>query len=71
MTNSFYKGLDGVMLVFDVTNERSYHNLTKWLNQINQIKPCPYFIAGNKADLDQERIIDEEAVRDMETKFNS
>lgn len=35
MTNSFYKGLDGVMLVFDVTNEKSYLNLTKWLNQIN------------------------------------
>ena len=62
MTNSFYKGLDGVMLVFDMTNERSFHNLTKWLNQINQIKPCPYFMAGNKADLENERIVDDQAI---------
>ena len=62
ITGSFYKSLDGVMLVFDVTNERSFTNLTKWLNQINQIKPCPYYIAGNKADLVNERIVDDESV---------
>lgn len=71
MTNSFYKGLDGVLLVFDMTNEKSFHNLTKWLNQINQIKPCPYFIAGNKSDLVAERIIDDESVAQLETVFNS
>jgi small GTP-binding protein len=32
LTTSFFKGLDGVLLVFDLTNERSHVNLTKWLN---------------------------------------
>ena len=31
ITNTFYRGLDGVMLVFDLTKEKSYKNLTKWL----------------------------------------
>ena len=60
-----------MLLVFDVTNDRTYDNLTKWLNQINEIKPCPFFIAGNKADLEEERIVDDDAVRTMEQNFNS
>lgn len=71
MTNSFYKGLDGVLLVFDVCDERSFDNLTKWLSQINQIKPCPYFIAGNKADMVHDRVIDDESVAQLEHDFNS
>jgi len=63
MTNNFYKGLDGVMLVFDLTDEKSFHNLKKWLNQI---KPCPYFIAGNKSDLQNERIIDDSLIETLE-----
>lgn len=31
ITNTFYRGLDGVLLVFDLTKEKSYKNLTKWL----------------------------------------
>jgi len=49
--------LDGVILVFDMTNERSYNNLTKWLGQINEIRPCPYIIAANKSDLEDQRMI--------------
>ena len=71
MTNSFYKGLDGVLLVFDVTNEGTCQNLTKWLNQINEIKPCPYFIMGNKADLSHERMIEEGDIQKLEKAFNS
>lgn len=71
MTNSFYQNLDGVMLVFDVTNDKSFYNLTKWLNQINQIKPCPYMISGNKADLENERIVSDDEIKEVEEKFNA
>ena len=32
MAKSFYQNLDGVILVFDLTNEKSFSNLNKWLN---------------------------------------
>jgi small GTP-binding protein len=57
MTKQFYQNLDGVMLVFDMTNEKSYNNLTKWLGQINEIRPCPYIIAANKSDLEDQRMV--------------
>lgn len=38
---------------------------------MNQSKACPYTIAGNKADLVSERVIDEEAIKMMEQQFNS
>jgi GTPase SAR1 family protein len=71
VAGSFYKNLDGVMLVFDLTNEKSFQNLTKWLSQINQVKPCPYMISGNKADLEPDRIVSDEEIKDIEQKFNS
>jgi len=60
MTKAFYQNLDGVLLVFDVTDERTYHSLTKWLKQIKEIKPCPYMIAANKVDIEDDRIISDE-----------
>lgn len=60
MTKSFYRDLDGVLLVFDLTKEKSFQSLTKWLSQINEIRPCPYIIAGNKADLELQRAIDDD-----------
>ena len=62
MTKAFYQNLDGVLLVFDLTDEKSYNNLTKWLQQIKEVKPCPYLIAGNKIDLKDERIISDEQI---------
>ena len=71
MTKAFYQNLDGVLLVFDVTEERSYHSLTKWLAQIKEIKPCPYVIAGNKADREEDRIVSDEQIADLEERFNT
>lgn len=65
MTKKFYQSLDGVMLVFDVTNEKSYDNLSKWLNQMQEIKPCPYLIAANKYDLIDERVISDEQIEEI------
>ena len=31
MTKSFYQNLDGVLLVFDVTNHKSFASLNQWL----------------------------------------
>ena len=71
MTKSFYQKLDGVLLVFDMTNDKSFTSLNKWLSQINEIRPCPYIIAGNKADLESQRTIDEDQIKETEERFNT
>jgi small GTP-binding protein len=69
MTKSFFQQLDGVLLVFDVTQEKSVSSLTKWLQQIHETKPCPYMIAANKCDLEDQRIISEEQIGEIEERF--
>jgi small GTP-binding protein len=71
MTKSFYQNLDGVLLVFDVTNDKSFNSLTRWLSQINDIRPCPYMIAANKADLENQRIINDDQIKEIEEKFST
>ena len=71
MTKQFYQSLDGVILVFSVTDEKSYDNLTRWLNQLLEIKPCPYLIAANKVDLEDDRVILEEQIEEATRKFQT
>ena len=59
------------MLVFDLTNDKSFSSLNKWLTQINEIRPCPYIIAANKADLERNRTIDDDQIKETEERFNT
>lgn len=53
----FYNRSDGCILVFDVTNKKSFTNLTFWLNEmIERTGPIPIVLVGNKIDLRSEEI---------------
>ena len=57
----FYRGADGCVLVYDITNIESFQGLRKWkeefLNGSNVSNPetFPFVLIGNKADLITER----------------
>ena len=50
------------MFVFDLTKEKSFLNLAKWMGQMEQNKTCPFVMVGNKSDLLDERIISDEEI---------
>ena len=53
---SYSEDIDGVILVFDVTNKESFENLDSWLTQLNKYKDdYLYVIVGNKIDLENIR----------------
>lgn len=60
----FYLGSVLGLLLFDVANEESFHNLNKWIEEAERsiIKPIPIFLIGNKIDL-PDRVI---SITDME-----
>jgi len=63
MNNIFIKGSKVVILVYDVTNERTFSELNYWINKTKEIlsNEVIYGILGNKADLIYEtKISDEE-----------
>ena len=52
---SYFREICGVILMFDVSNEKSFNNLKKWLDLIVEEKKCihnhPILLFGNKNDL--------------------
>ena len=36
ITNAYYKGADGIIVVFDLTNRESFLSIPVWLNEIEK-----------------------------------
>ena len=53
--NSFYKGSNGCLLVYDVNNDRSYDQIMQWRDELfgrlGKDKYFPVVVVGNKIDL--------------------
>jgi len=59
LTSSYYRGAQGVMLVFDITKKDSYNNLRHWLEDTGRyaVDSILKLLVGNKSDLDGQRVI--------------
>ena len=59
ITQTYYKGTMGVMIVYDVTNVRSFDNLRKWFGHIEFYGQhnVEQILIGNKCDLEETRSI--------------
>lgn len=38
ITTSYYRGAMGIMLVYDITNEKTFENIVKWLRNIDEVR---------------------------------
>jgi len=59
ITNSYYKGAKGSLLVYDITNPKTFENLDRWLSDLktNGDEKISIILLGNKTDLESERKI--------------
>ena len=66
ITKNYYKGANGIILIYDVTNLQTYENVKNWITQIREeTNPnVVIYLAGNKIDIPQE----ERAVKTEEGK---
>ena len=61
---AFYRGADCCVLVYDITNRKTYENLTKWKQGFidnaapDEPKSFPFVVLGNKIDKESERKVD-------------
>ena len=62
ITNAYYKGADGIIIVFDITNRESFLNIDSWLEEINKNvgDDVLIMIFANKSDLLNENSENEE-----------
>jgi Ras-related protein Rab-11A len=59
ITNAYYKGAKGSLLVYDITNPKTFENVDKWLSDLktNAEEKISVVLVGNKTDLESERKI--------------
>ncbi|KAG1714609.1 Ras-related protein Rab-10 [Nymphon striatum] len=62
ITTSYYRGAMGIMLVYDITNPKTFDNIAKWLRNIDEHanEDVEKMILGNKCDVDDKRMISKE-----------
>lgn len=62
ITTSYYRGAMGIMLVYDITNEKSFENIVKWLRNIDEHanEDVEKMILGNKCDMQDKRVVSKE-----------
>ncbi|XP_054157334.1 ras and EF-hand domain-containing protein homolog [Oppia nitens] len=53
ITRNYFRKADGIMLLYDVTNEQTFLNVRDWIYSIEEVtaKGVPVMIVGNKVDL--------------------
>ena len=59
---SYYKGANGILVVYDITNRESFEHVNSWLIEIekNGNKNVYKFLIGNKNDLENQRVVTKE-----------
>nr|XP_023020416.1 ras-related protein Rab-27A isoform X2 [Leptinotarsa decemlineata] len=71
LTTAFYRDAMGFLLLFDLTNEQSFLEIRNWIEQLRLHAYCDspdVVLCGNKADLEDKRVITEWRARELAEK---
>ena len=72
ITKNYYKGAHGIILIYDVTENKSFENLKNWMNQIKEevSNRVTIVLVGNKIDDEENRKITTEQGESMAKEFD-
>ena len=59
MTTNFYRRADGILIVYDTTNIKSFESVENWMKSIDEKanENIQKILIGNKIDLDTKRVV--------------
>lgn len=62
ITTAYYKGSQGVLLVYDICDRKSFDDAKSWLNEIEKYANpnIVKILVGNKADMNRSRTVSQE-----------
>ncbi|WFD23105.1 GTP-binding protein [Malassezia equina] len=62
ITTAYYRGSMGILLVFDVTDEKSFQNIRNWYRDVQQhaSEGACKILVGNKCDWEEKRAVTKE-----------
>jgi len=72
MTAAYYRGAHGIVLVYDVTDRRTFQSIRNWVYQIHQHVDVHVIkmLVGNKCDMLDERVVNTHEGEKLAREFN-
>ena len=71
IASNYYRKVDGIMFVFDVTNKTSFDEVKTWLIGVDSVNDnCQKILVGNKIDLENNRNINKENIEKKAKELN-
>ena len=72
ITQNFYKGAKGILVVFDITDQASFDNVKSWLQQIRSLasEDVSLLLIGNKSDLEDKRVVTKDNIDQLTRDIN-
>ncbi|KAG0003612.1 Ras- protein Rab-18 [Entomortierella chlamydospora] len=74
LTSSYYRGAQGVILVYDVSNRDSFNDLQTWFNELDTYcssKEVVRMIVGNKIDKESSREVSRQEGQELAQKLQT
>jgi len=71
ITTAYYRGAMGILLVYDVTDQKSFDAIRTWIRNIEQhaSEGVNKILIGNKCDMNDKRVVDLEKGKELATEF--
>jgi Ras-related protein Rab-1A len=71
ITSAYYRGADGIIMVYDVTSPESFDHVEEWLSEVDRYanENTAKLLVGNKADLIEEKQVSEETAQRFADKL--
>ena len=71
ISKNIYRNTNGVLFVYDITNRESFSNIKNWIKDLENVDDkIKGIILGNKSDLEEKRVIQNEELVDIAEKYN-
>ncbi|XP_031565736.1 ras-related protein Rab-8A-like [Actinia tenebrosa] len=71
ITTAYYRGAMGIMLVYDITNDKSFENIKNWIRNIEEhaSQDVEKMVLGNKCDMDDRRQVSKERGEQLAVEY--
>lgn len=72
ITTSYYRSADAILLLFDLTDDKTFANLEAWMEDVRLYaqRHVEIMLVGNKCDLKEERAVDYKDAKAYADKHN-
>ncbi|EDO41018.1 predicted protein [Nematostella vectensis] len=71
ITTAYYRGAMGIMLVYDITNDKSFENIKNWIRNIEEhaSQDVEKMVLGNKCDMEDRRQVSKERGEQLAVEY--